>query len=62
MSNNGVILSINDKHPIIQNICKKLNDKEKKKLFDILSKNIPSSEISRSGMSYKQNECNDLKE
>ncbi len=62
MSSNGVILSINDKHPIIESICQKLTDRDKKRLFDILSKNIPSSEITRSGMSSKQNDYSNIKE
>lgn len=62
MSSNGVLLSVNDKHPIIESICSKLTDRERKRLFDLLSKNIPSSEIQRSGMSDKQNDYSNIKE
>ena len=56
------LLNINDEHPIIKAICKKLSEPEKRKLFNIISKNIPLSEISRSGLSSKQNEFVDLTE
>lgn len=58
----GLLLNINERHPIIQEICKKLTEGERKKLFDLISKNIPLSEIERSGLSSKQNEFGNLEE
>ena len=61
-SSHGLLLSVNENHPIIESICSKLNDRDKKRLFDLLSKNIPSSEISRNGVSSKQNEYQNIQE
>lgn len=62
VTKDGLLLNINDQHPIIKAICKKLSEPEKRKLFNIISKNIPLSEISRNELSSKQNEFVDLTE
>lgn len=53
ISNRGVVLYINANNPLIIEYCKSMSDAERNKLFALLEKNLPISEI-QSG-SYKQN-------
>ena len=44
-SSKGLVLSINDKHPVLVDICEKLTPNERKKLFTIISNSIPVIQI-----------------
>ncbi len=68
-SSDGLLLSINDKHPIVESLCSEMREKDKRKLFKLLSNNLPIGEISRTGLSGKKEsninideEINDLYE
>ena len=51
----GILININEAHPIIKSLLEPLKDSDKKRLFKLLAKNIPIGEISRSGVSKEQN-------
>lgn len=53
-SKDGILISVNENHPIIKSIVSNMNKKDKNRLFRLLSKNIPVGEIYRSGVSKKQ--------
>ena len=59
-SSDGLIISINEEHPIIKSLVSDLKDADKRRLFKLLSKNIPVGEIARSGVSKKQNSYSDI--
>jgi hypothetical protein len=59
-TSDGVIISINEDHPIIKSIIKSMKESDKNRLFKLLSKNIPIGEIGRSGLSKKQNSYTNL--
>lgn len=44
-SSHGMILVINEDNPIIQEICKKLTNTEKKRLFSLIEKSLPVGDI-----------------
>ena len=50
----GILLSVNEDHPIIKSLLAPLKNSDKKRLCKLLSKNIPIGEITRSGVSKKQ--------
>lgn len=54
-SNDGIVISVNDDHPIIKSLVSDMKKSDKTRLFKLLSKNIPIGEITRSGVSQKQN-------
>lgn len=56
----GILININEDHPIIKSLLEPLGDNDKKRLFKLLAKNIPIGEISRSGVSKKQNIYSDI--
>ena len=59
-SSDGLILAVNDEHPIIKSICEKLSEQDKKRLFSLISKNIPVGEITRTGVSVRQNDYKNI--
>ncbi len=61
-TSDGLLLSINEKHPSVHSLCKNMSDKDRKRLFKLISNSIPIGEISRSGMSPKQNSVLNLDE
>lgn len=44
-SSDGMILSVNPNHPLLNEICSQLNTYQKKKLFNLLSKSLPINMI-----------------
>lgn len=59
-SSDGLILSVNEEHPIVKSLVSDLKDADRRRLFKLLSKNIPVGEITRSGVSKKQNAYLDI--
>jgi len=60
ITSDGILLSVNEDHPIIKSIVASMKEIDKNRLFKLLSKNIPIGEISRSGISKKQNTYSNL--
>ena len=59
----GTILTVNEEHPLILDVCKKMTTAEKKKLFSLLSKSLPIRSIQEQDYSvrgYSQNEITEL--
>ncbi len=50
----GILISVNPEHPIINYLCKDMPVGNRNKLFKLLSNNIPIGEIQRSGVSNEQ--------
>ena len=44
-TSNGIKAQINDNHPLIKSICKNLSSKQKKMLFNLLSKTLPIADF-----------------
>ena len=59
-TSDGILISINEQHPIIDSLVSSLSKKDRNRLFKLLSKNIPIGEIYRSGLSKKQNSYSDI--
>lgn len=59
-SSDGLLLAINEEHPIVKNLLEPLCEADKRRLFKLLAKNIPIGEIARSGVSQNQNRYIDI--
>lgn len=59
----GTVLTINDDHPLIAKLCQGMNQLDRTKLFQLLSKTIPIRMIQEQGLcvdSYSEKDILDL--
>lgn len=59
-SSDGLLLSINENHPLIKSLCIEMSEKNRKRLFNLISTNIPIGEMNRTGVSDKQNDYSNI--